>query len=225
PPPETANPYNRHRSRVGNFYEYGWGTSASAVIMAQHGYAGATIPRIVAAAGIPLSSIYHYFGSKEGLLYAVMERGGSRMAETIAAAPPDADPLSALTMLIDQLRENIEAYPHFFNLVLTTIDTAAGTKAKPAQLARDLRDLGLTLLRSQIATVLDIDPKSEAAEHMARFARATIDGALLAERGDQVPLQQTLAPLPVALLATHQHYQQSDESGMPSNSDAAARHR
>ncbi|MEV5840313.1 hypothetical protein, partial [Nocardia sp. NPDC052112] len=36
PPPETANPYNRHRSRVGNFYEYGWGTSASAVSKARH---------------------------------------------------------------------------------------------------------------------------------------------------------------------------------------------
>ncbi len=180
--------------------------------MAQYGYAEATIPRIVAAAGVPLSSIYHFFGSKEGVLHAVMERGAERIAETITAPPADADPLTALTQLLDQLRESIETYPHFFNLVLATVDTAAGGKEKPAKLARDIRELGLGLIRDRIARILCIEPDSAAATQMARFSRAVIDGALLAERGDQVPLAQTLAPLPTALLSIHKYYEQGQHS-------------
>ncbi|MEV0358107.1 hypothetical protein AB0H71_18835 [Nocardia sp. NPDC050697] len=45
--------------------------------------------------------------------------------------------------------------------------------------------------------------RDERADRLARFARASIDGALLAERVDRVPLAQTLRPLPLALLAVH----------------------
>ena len=41
-------------------------------LMAEQGYEAATVARLVEEAGIPPSSIYHYFGSKEGVLLAVM---------------------------------------------------------------------------------------------------------------------------------------------------------
>ena len=47
-------------------------------VMAEHGYEAATLARVVAEAGIPMSSVYHYFGSKDGILLAVMERGADR---------------------------------------------------------------------------------------------------------------------------------------------------
>ena len=34
--------------------------------------------RVVEEAGVPLSSVYHYYGSKDGILLAVMERGAER---------------------------------------------------------------------------------------------------------------------------------------------------
>ena len=47
-------------------------------VMAEHGFDAATLIRVVEEAGIPMSSVYHYFGSKDGILLAVMERGAER---------------------------------------------------------------------------------------------------------------------------------------------------
>ena len=47
-------------------------------VMAEHGFEAATLARVVEEAGIPMSSVYHYFGSKDGILLAVMERGAER---------------------------------------------------------------------------------------------------------------------------------------------------
>jgi AcrR family transcriptional regulator len=45
---------------------------------AEQGFEAATLAEVVAEAGIPMSSVYHYFGSKDGVLLAVMERGARR---------------------------------------------------------------------------------------------------------------------------------------------------
>ncbi len=47
-------------------------------VMAEHGFEAATLACVVTEAGIPMSSVYHYFGSKDGILLAVMKRGADR---------------------------------------------------------------------------------------------------------------------------------------------------
>src|SRR6188472_3125519 len=47
-------------------------------VMAADGFDAATLARVVEEAGIPMSSVYHYYGSKDGILLAVMERGAQR---------------------------------------------------------------------------------------------------------------------------------------------------
>ena len=56
-------------------------------LMAQKGYEAATVSALVDEAGVPASSIYHYFGSKEGVLLAVMERGAERFFERCRSPP------------------------------------------------------------------------------------------------------------------------------------------
>src|SRR6202049_5221452 len=53
--------------------------AAAERLMAEHGYDAASVAALKEAAGIPMSSIYHYFGSKDGVLLAVMERGSKRL--------------------------------------------------------------------------------------------------------------------------------------------------
>ena len=57
-------------------------------VMAEHGFEAATLARVVEEAGIPLSSVYHYYGSKDGILLAVMERGAERFFDDL----PDPEP-------------------------------------------------------------------------------------------------------------------------------------
>ena len=52
--------------------------------MAEEGFEATTLVRVVAESGIPESSVYHYYGSKDGILLAVMERGAERF---FAACP------------------------------------------------------------------------------------------------------------------------------------------
>jgi AcrR family transcriptional regulator len=52
-------------------------------LMATRGYAGTSISDIRKACGLPASSIYWHFGSKDGVLAAVMERGASRFFAAI----------------------------------------------------------------------------------------------------------------------------------------------
>jgi AcrR family transcriptional regulator len=46
--------------------------SAAAEMFAERGYAGTTVRALASRAGVQPSLIYHYFGSKEGLLYAIL---------------------------------------------------------------------------------------------------------------------------------------------------------
>ena len=54
-------------------------------LIAENGYGSATVAALVEEAGIPPSSVYHYFDSKEGILLAVMERGAERFFEALPA--------------------------------------------------------------------------------------------------------------------------------------------
>src|SRR3954471_23196978 len=53
-------------------------------VMAEDGFEAATLARVVEEAGVPMSSVYHYYGSKDGILLAVMERGAERFFADLA---------------------------------------------------------------------------------------------------------------------------------------------
>ena len=59
-------------------------------VMAEDGFEAATVARVVKEAGIPLSSVYHYYGSKDGILLAVMERGAERFFADLPDRPAAA---------------------------------------------------------------------------------------------------------------------------------------
>lgn len=65
------------------------------------GYAGARVDRIGAAAGANERMLYYYFGSKEGLFLAVLERAYLELAEAERALDLESkDPVSAVRELV-----------------------------------------------------------------------------------------------------------------------------
>ena len=88
-------------------------------VMAAEGFEAATINRIVDEAGVPLSSVYHYYGSKDGVLLAVMRRG----AERYFADVPDYDRRSGtavehLRLVILEAVDALERHPNFLRLII-----------------------------------------------------------------------------------------------------------
>ena len=71
-------------------------------LMATHGYAATSISDIRNACGLPPSSIYWHFGSKEGVLAAVMERGADRFFAAIPTSEDVEMQLAALSTLQSQ---------------------------------------------------------------------------------------------------------------------------
>jgi AcrR family transcriptional regulator len=172
-------------------------------VMAEHGYEAATLARVVAEAGIPMSSVYHYFGSKDGILLAVMERG----AERFFADLPDPDQRMGpaarhLTQIVATVVETLERHPRFLRLLIVfALQPPQGESDVDAVVGR-VREMALVRLRKQLSLAFGDDPRSAAIAQLARFALAAFDGAFIAARTDpDATLEQMLKPLPSALVA------------------------
>jgi AcrR family transcriptional regulator len=173
-------------------------------IMADRGYEAATIASLVEEAGVPASSIYHYFGSKEGVLLAVMERGAERFHEALPEPTERRGSQSEhLRGLLASIAEGLERRPDFLRLILVmATQPRVNGDAEVDVVVERVRELALARLRNQMDIAFGIDPGSEGADHLARFALAAIEGAFVATQADpRLSLRELLEHLPAALVA------------------------
>jgi AcrR family transcriptional regulator len=173
-------------------------------LMAEQGYEAATVAALVEEAGVPPSSIYHYFGSKEGVLLAVMERGAERFFEALPAIDrrvgSQAEHLQAL---VDTTAMTLEEHPDFLRiLVVMAAQPINAGQGEVHQVVNRVREMALVQLRGQMAIVFGIDRKGKVADHLARFTLAAFDGAFVAYQSHpDVTLVGLLQHLPAALIA------------------------
>jgi AcrR family transcriptional regulator len=174
-------------------------------VMAEHGFEAATVARVVEEAGIPMSSVYHYFGSKDGILLAVMERG----AERFFAGLPDLTrrpgrPAQHLARVVTAVIGTLERHPDFLRLLIVfSAQPPAAGQGEIQAVVRRIREHALDLLRAQIAAAFGDDPRNPVTDQLARFALAAIDGAFVAVQADHgAMLGQLLEPLAPALVAS-----------------------
>ncbi len=173
-------------------------------VMARDGFEATTLARVVAESGIPESSVYHYYGSKDGILLAVMERG----AERFFADLPDPDRRTGraaehLRRVVSTAAQTLGHHPNFLRLltVFAIQPPQTGHGEVEAVVGR-VRAMALERLRKQIAVAFDDDQRSATTDQIARFALATFDGAVLASQTDPgITLQLVLEPLASALVA------------------------
>ncbi len=173
-------------------------------LMAEKGYEAATVAALVDEAGIPPSSIYHYFGAKEGVLLAVMERGADRFFEAL----PEVDRrvgsrTEHLRTLVETSAATLEQHPDFLRLlVVMAAQPISAGEGEVHRVVNRVREMALDRLRAQMKIVFGLDPRSEDADHLARFVLAAFDGAFVARQSSpEVSLGGLLAHLPAALIA------------------------
>ena len=173
-------------------------------VMAEEGFEAATVARVVEEARIPLSSVYHYYGSKEGILLAVMERG----AERFFADLPDPDrrlgrSVEHLGTVVLAAVQRLERHPRFLRLLIVfAVQPPGGGSGEVDAVVDRVRELALKRLRKQIGIAFGDDPSSALVDRLARFALAAFDGAFVAAQTDRrVPLEELLLPLAPSLVA------------------------
>jgi len=149
-------------------------------LMSTRGYAATAISDICKACGLPASSIYWHFGSKEGVLAAVMERGATRF---FAAIPPRDD----ATSVQDQFAATgrlLAQHPDFLRLFyLLSLERSADPGV--AALVRRVRDTAVAGFRDAISALLPAGTTAATADRvldeLTAVAVALSDGVFIAD--------------------------------------------
>jgi AcrR family transcriptional regulator len=154
-------------------------------LMATKGYAATSISDIRNACGLPASSIYWHFGSKEGVLAAVMERGADRFFAAIprwdqTAGPDGRKPERQLAVTAALLAEHPDFLRLFYLLSLERSNEPA-----VSEVVRRVRDTAIDRFRDAITHLLPEDvPAAKASRvlgELTAFAVALSDGVFFAD--------------------------------------------
>jgi AcrR family transcriptional regulator len=185
-------------------------------LMSQHGYAATSISMISAACGLPASSLYWHFGSKDGIYVAVLQRA---RIDLLAALPPvdvpGADAGQRLDAFLGSVGESFQRHPHSLKLLLAVgmLRQDASTAAL-AELRR-YRDALLAWAQDSLTAVFDLGGRPEVSDELARFTLRTASGTVVA-RWFEPATSLEIEPLRVALLALAAHH------GVPVGSSRSA---
>lgn len=132
----------------------------------RHGYAGCALPVLEAATGLRASSLYHRFGSKEGLFEAVLVHYLEKVVDwRIQRYLQDPDPVAGLQRFLDTTHDYIDVAagrpPMACLLLNTAIEHGPGddrvTATVAAGMARVEAAFAATLVRAQASRQLAPD--------------------------------------------------------------------
>lgn len=145
-------------------------------LMATRGYAATSISDIRKACGLPASSIYWHFGSKDGVLAAVMERGADRF---FAAIPSGGSIDDQLAVLADQQSQRPE-----FLRILYLLSLERGDDPTVTAVVRRVRDTAISrfsaAVRGQLPTGVPPRRAERVVAELTAFAVAQSDGVFFA---------------------------------------------
>lgn len=147
-------------------------------LMSTQGYAATSISHIRRETGLPASSIYWHFGSKEGVLAAVMERGAERYFAQIPRNSPDIETQRAAVAKL------MVANPEFFRLMYMLSLERSDHPAVAAAIRR-VRDTAISGFADAIRPMLPACTAPETADRvvteLAAVATAMSDGIFFAD--------------------------------------------
>lgn len=175
-------------------------------LISQHGYAATSISMISAACGLPASSIYWHFGSKDGIYVAVLER--ARIALLAALPPvdvPGTDVGQRLDTFLESVRDSFQHHPHSLKLLLAVGMLQQNASAAALAELRHYRDVLVAWAQDSLSVVFELADRPEVSDELARFTLRTASGTAVA-RWFEPATSLEIEPLRVALLALAAHF-------------------
>ncbi|HEY0934653.1 MAG TPA: TetR/AcrR family transcriptional regulator [Trebonia sp.] len=176
---------------------------AASRLMAARGFDGTSISTLAKESGLPASSIYWHFGSKEGVLMAVMERGAAEFVELTALdnLPRAATRSEKVTWVLQRAARIIGESPEFLRLqtILLLSAPAGGANAAVLRLRQQQRD-GLRDALALCFAEPGAAPAIQTADRLVDFAGAAFEGAFLAAQGGSAEYSAILRRLADALI-------------------------
>jgi len=114
--------------------------AAATRLFARHGYDAVGVREVVEAVGVSKPSLYHHFGSKLGLLDAVLADGREALTTTLAEAAfyNRGDLSGSLRRILDALLAFVEDRPDYWRLLSTlSVSPPEHEAFAPANAIRD----------------------------------------------------------------------------------------
>ncbi|MCP3983277.1 MAG: TetR/AcrR family transcriptional regulator [bacterium] len=172
------------RSRADGARSRGRILDAAEQLLSERGYAGTGIAAISQASGLPASSIYWHFKSKQDLTGAVVERATERWVEALEASEPGPKaPTDAIVAWISRSIEEMGRRLPFFMRLSLLLGLELGPR-EPALMERLRRGRVLIhrVVRGSLERVLaaeGIPVDAGLADEIARLAMAFSQGAFI----------------------------------------------
>ncbi|GGQ81828.1 TetR/AcrR family transcriptional regulator [Couchioplanes azureus] len=181
--------------------------AAATRLMSRHGYAATSISRISVACGLPASSIYWHFGSKEGIYLAVLRQARQAL---LAGLPPatvsGTGESQRLSRFLESVDELFQRHPHDLRLLvgISMLEESACTAAR-----EELSQYRLALRRwlaDSLGSVFTVPGTSPMAEELAGFLLSMAGGASIARWFQDPDASLPTTGLHVALTALARHH-------------------
>jgi AcrR family transcriptional regulator len=184
--------------------------NAALELMAERGYAGTSISMVTKRSGLPASSTYWHFGSKEALLAAVVEYSAiGWMASLPRWDDLQGSPAERLSALLDQAAASLASQPFLKVLMLLSLEQPH-MDGEWLESVRRVRHSAAGGLRKAFAETFTSahDPDVQAfSSDLATFALAVTDGIFLASEIDaNVDIPKMFRFLRTAFLALGTEY-------------------
>lgn len=168
---------------------------AATDLFSTRGYAGTGISAIASQAGVHSGSIYHAFGSKQGLLDAVMTTVADRAFAAITPLTNDTD--GAVGERLRQTAQTLIADPVFLRLfLLLALEKVDDDDVRRVvETVRSRARAAVTAALRPVVDDLDDDLRAVALDVTGRIALILLDGVFVSHQLDSehADLDQTLA--------------------------------
>jgi AcrR family transcriptional regulator len=175
-------------------------------LMARHGYAATSISMISGACGLPVSSIYWHFRSKDGIYVAVLERARTALLAALPPADvPGADVVQRLDTFLTEVEGAFQRQPRGVKLLLGLGMVQQDASAAAVAEVRHYRDALVDWARDAVSSVFALRDRPEVADELARFTLRMASGTAVARWFEPDTVLET-GPLRVALLALASHH-------------------
>lgn len=123
----------------------------AARIFAARGYHGTSMDDVAAQADISKPLLYRYFGSKDGLYIALIDRAGQHLLSGLGTIPFDGDPLARAERGVSAILNFIDRYRDFWRVLFSEGLTASTPVAEHVTQLRRRMITSSNLTFAQIA--------------------------------------------------------------------------
>ena len=159
-------------------------------VFARAGYESAPMDEIADLAGVSKPMLYAYFGSKEGLYLACVERSGRQLLERlVAAAPPEDQSTAGMKARITEFLAFVEEHADGWTVLFREVASTRPLADRVAQLRERIVEASRRMIDS--SGVEYPPPASDAIAHVIVGAGESLANWWLEHR--EVPREQVAA--------------------------------